>query len=121
MTPSAQDVRQFFRLVFAAREVEPRQKVSQMAFHEFGCLCRPTCLDRVDQRVMGLALAGGFAPFPVERDDKRGVGDKIAYEAGQYGMIRDLRDPHVKARGKHDRVAVTASMKCCMFLLQMAP
>ena len=51
--------------------------------------------DRVDQRVVGVALAGRVAPPPVERDDQRGTRDQLADEAGEDRLVGEIGD-HVR-------------------------
>jgi hypothetical protein len=64
--------------------------------------------DGVDQRMVGMALAGRFTLFPVERDDEGGVGDEVVHEVRENAVVGDLRDADVELCGQHDGCDLTA-------------
>ncbi len=68
-----------------------------MGFHQGRGILAPVRLNRIDQRMMRVALAGRLAPFPIERNDERGTRQQIADETRQDRVSRNLGQMRVKS------------------------
>src|SRR3954467_10510243 len=68
---------------------------------------------------MGMAVAGGVTPPPVERDNERRARNEVAHIVGQDDIAGDLSDGDVERGGQPDRLAVVAGPDCRVLMLKM--
>src|SRR5690606_27692601 len=90
-----------------------------MHFHQSRSFFAPMCCDRVDQRLMRIALASGLPPLPIKRNNERGTRQQIPDETRQDRMAGNFGQMRVEQRRQHDRFAVASSMKCLMLIMEM--
>ena len=101
-------------------EVEAGEDVDEVAPHQVGGAIGGAGGDRIDQRMVRVALAGRVAPPPIERDDQRGTRDQFADEAGEDRLLGEIGHHIVEGRRQADGAALVARRDRRIFAAEMA-